>query len=213
LKNIVTPSATVKPYSMRWGNRGMGPSHFLYAIMVYFFAILYGKNFYGSNFLLYILISERKIHWDIFGKKCSLISNSNYGGSTMKTLTTVILIPLMILSLTSCGFSRFAKDTPKPEAAVVEQDQAIYVKIPVAQKRTLRTILDDMLASGELVNKDIHGRKFGDHDYTWEMLVIREQTGDVQAAVIEDGELILIAPVNDLEQARSKYKPYGGWKD
>ena len=174
---------------------------------------LYGKFFYGSNFLLYILISERKIHWDIFGKKCSLISNSNYGGSIMKTLTTVILIPLMILSLTSCGFSRFAKDTPESEMAVTEevQTQEIYVKIPV-KKRTLRTILDDMLTSGELVNKDIHGRKFGEHDYTWEMLVIREQTGDFQAAVIEDGELILIVPVNDLEQARSKYKPYGGWK-
>ncbi len=128
----------------------------------------------------------------------------------MKTLTTIILIPLVILSLTSCGF-RFTKDTPEPEAAVIEQE-AIYVKIPVAEKRTLRNILDDMLASGELVNKDIHGRKFGEHDYTWEMLVIREQTGDVQAAVIEDGVLILIAPVNDLEQARSKYKPYGGWK-
>ena len=129
----------------------------------------------------------------------------------MKTLTTVILIPLVILSLASCGF-RNVKDTLEPEAAVIEQDQAIYVKIPVAEKRTLRNILDDMLTSGELVNKDIHGRKFGEHDYTWEMLVIREQTGDVQAAVIEDGVLILIAPVNDLEQARSKYKPYGGWK-
>jgi hypothetical protein len=132
----------------------------------------------------------------------------------MKTLTTVILIPLMILSLTSCGY-KFVKDTPEFEmAATTEQvqNQEMYVKIPIAKKRTLRTILNDMLASGKLINKDIHGRKFGEHDYTWEMLVIREQTGDVQAAIIEDGELILIEPVKDLEQARSNYKPYGGWK-
>ena len=132
----------------------------------------------------------------------------------MKTLTTIILIPLVILSLTSCGF-RLVKNTPEPEAVVIEPIldlEEVYVKIPVAKKRTLRAILDDMLASGELLDKDIHGRKFGEHDYTWEMLVIREQTGDVQVAIIEDGVLILIAPVNDLEQARSRYKPYGGWK-
>jgi hypothetical protein len=139
----------------------------------------------------------------------------------MKNLTTIILISLIILSLTSCGY-KIVKDTPEPvaEVALAEPVQVleptpeneVYVKIPVAKKRTLRVILDEMLSNGELLNKDVHGRKFGDFDYTWELLVIRESTGDVQAAVIENGELILIEPVKDLEQARSKYKPYGGWK-
>lgn len=130
----------------------------------------------------------------------------------MKTLTTMILIPLVILSLVSCG--TLSKNTIDTEVAAVEvlEPGKAYVKISVAEKRTLRTILDDMLSSGELLNKDVHGRKFGEHDYTWELLVIQEQTGDVQAVIIEDGVLITIAPVNDLEHARSKYKPYGGWK-
>jgi hypothetical protein len=143
----------------------------------------------------------------------------------MKKTVFVIVLMAMALMLSSCGKNLFTKPEPiqpiQPKQEIqkeekIEKEKTIKENIVVVKMddaRTMRSILQEILANGELVDKDIHAKRFGSYEYTWEMWIIKENTGDFHVAIIENGTLINISPANDLEDARRKFEPYGGWKD
>ncbi len=118
----------------------------------------------------------------------------------MKRLIVVMLL-IVALALSGCGFAK--------KQNVVKED---VVTMKMGDSRSLRNILDEILANGSLVDKDIYGRNFGAYEYTYELWVIREGTGDYHVAIIENGKLMDIAPCEGLEDTRAKFKPYGGWR-
>lgn len=143
----------------------------------------------------------------------------------MKKLISVVICLFVSLTLSGCilGY-KFTKDAPPPEpvpvaagvakkpVVVVEEADEDIIIIKMGKKRGLRAVLNELLADGELFDKDVYGRLFGEYEYTWELLLIKGENGDFQAATIENGILIEIEPVKDMEDARKKYKPYGGWR-
>lgn len=149
----------------------------------------------------------------------------------MKRIAFVIVLLVMALALSGCVKDQFVKqeqpqiikqeqpqiEKKQPEAEKPKNNEAEKPKKekkkPVAYTRTMRIILQEILANGELIDKDIYAKRFGTYEYTWEMWIIKENTGDFHAAVIENGILISITPVDDLEDARRKFVPYGGWRD
>jgi hypothetical protein len=145
----------------------------------------------------------------------------------MRNFIILSAITLFItLNLTSCGYRIAKKDriVPKDEVVAVEETKAPktapkaeemaeigYVKGSYTSGSCLMDILNSLMATGTLLDRDIHGKRLGDFEYRWELIVIRDLTGDVHAAIIENGVLEKIEPVQSLEVAREKFKPYGGW--
>lgn len=131
----------------------------------------------------------------------------------MKRMLYVIVLLTMALVFSGCGKNFFTKETPiQPVQEEQKQDKDTFI-IKVDNDRTMRIILQEILANGELVDKDIYVKRFGEYEYTWERWVIREGTGDFHVAIIENGILINISPANDIEDARRRFEPYGGWRD
>lgn len=140
----------------------------------------------------------------------------------MKTFINAVICAFLAVALFGCFGYSITKNTPPPEpvekavvfekAAAAEEPEEDVIIIKMGKKRSLRTVLNEMLAEGELVDKDTYGRVFGEYEYTWELWIIEEDGGGFQAAIIEDGILIEIEPVDSPEDARKKHKPYGGWK-
>ena len=138
-------------------------------------------------------------------------------------MKNLIIVMLMVVILSGCGYKFVKKEeVTNPTKPIIEeqtkedeqtQDGTTFT-VKVSNDRTMRSILQEILSNGELINKDVHARRFGDYEYSWEMWLIKEnRTGDYHSAIIENGILIDISPVNDLEDARKRFKPYGGWKD
>ncbi len=119
----------------------------------------------------------------------------------------VSMILLVGIMFSGCGGYKLVKHSKE---AVVDTANTFTVKI--GENRNMSSILNDIMGNGELVNKDVHARNFGGYEYTWEMWLIKEATGDFHAVIIENGTLQDISPVNNLEDAQARFKPYGGWK-
>lgn len=136
-------------------------------------------------------------------------------GNTMRVLF-IALACVMALTFTSCGY-KVVKKNAEPEVAAPAGDTLV---VKMGKDRTNMVILQELLSNGEIINKDVHShswlawsakeQKYIEVDYNWEMWVIK--TGeDYHAAIFEFGRLVDIEPVKDLEDARIRFKPYGGW--
>lgn len=152
----------------------------------------------------------------------------------MKKISLILIVLLSLVLLAGCGAKNNVSKVDVPELtaedlALLEEAKKAqaaqetdvtkkaetpegYVKASVTEEGGLKAILAELNRTSTLLNRDIHGRKFGDYEYRWELVVLQDNNGDVHAAVIENGELILISPVKSLEEARTKFQPYGGWK-
>jgi len=112
-----------------------------------------------------------------------------------------IIFIIMGLFMVGCSGYKMVK---------LPKDQTVSVKL--GEKRTLDMVFEEIMENSIRVNKDVYAIMLGENPYTWEMWVVLENGVDYHAIVFEDGKLIRISPVKDLEEARSKYKPHGTWK-
>lgn len=141
----------------------------------------------------------------------------------MKKVTFIIVLLSIGLMYIGCAKDSYLEQ----ETVLPAQDQLIMEEEPIDENvnddntfivkmdntRNMYSILQEILSNGTLIDKDIYAKRFGEYEYTWEMWVIKEDTGDFHVAIIENGILIDISPANDLEDAKIKFKPYGGWRD
>lgn len=136
-------------------------------------------------------------------------------GNTM----AIAVLLILALAFTGCGW-KITKKTPVDESPAVAAQADDTITIKMGKNRTNMVILEELIARGEVIDKDVYShswlvwsakeQKYVEVNYNWEMWVI--QTGkDFHAAIFEFGRLVDIEPVKDLEEARSKFKPYGGW--
>jgi hypothetical protein len=141
----------------------------------------------------------------------------------MKTIIVILLSIALIVSFSGCGY-RIVKTDSQPEAVVLQNEskpEAVVLRneskptemtVKIGGNRKMPSILEEILVNGEIIDKDVYARNFGEYEYSWERWIIKERTGDYHVVVIENGKLKDIAPINDFEDARRKFQPYGGWE-
>lgn len=135
----------------------------------------------------------------------------------MKNLRMCLVIIVafgFMLGLTSCGY-KLIKKSDQPVQLIIENPKPLeknQVMVTIGEGRTLNIILNELLANGQIVDRDIFARDFGGCEYTWEKWIIKDRGGDFHAIIYENGKLTDISPAADLEEAHSKFKPYTGWR-
>lgn len=127
----------------------------------------------------------------------------------------LIISILAIMLVFGCGYRIVKKDNSKDVDSKTMTNSKTMTKtmtVKVGETRTMHSILEEILMNGTIIDKDVYARNFGEYAYSYELWVIEEEGKDFHAVVIENGKLMDISPVNSLEDARKKFKPYGGWK-
>lgn len=130
----------------------------------------------------------------------------------MKKTALYLFLLVGVFVLCSCGYKVIKKPEPIKPVPVQETKDDRTFTVKISSERSMDKIMQEMLSNGELLDKDVHARRFGDYEYRWEMWLIKEKTGDHHAIIIENGILMDISPVNSMEEARHQFKPYGGWQ-
>lgn len=146
----------------------------------------------------------------------------------MRKLALIVLAIAVVFMLTSCGGYKWVKQATPTEdvkTAVAVEKEAEVAKGEKGTKKdqTLLNIMDELMDEGETVDRGVHGRTwiipdgkggYKEVSYSWERLVIKSKDGnDYHAIIFEFGQLRKIEPVKDVEDAKKRFKPYGGWKD
>lgn len=145
----------------------------------------------------------------------------------MKRLALIVLAIAIVFMLTSCGYKLVKQATPAEDmktAVAVEREAEVAKAEKEAKKdQTLLDIMDELMDEGETVDRGVYGRTwiipdgkggYKDVSYSWERLVIKSNDGnDHHAIIFEFGQLRKIEPVEDIDDAKERFKPYGGWKD
>lgn len=143
----------------------------------------------------------------------------------MKKLLFFALAIAVVFMLSGCAGYTWVKKTPEQiedvkVAKVVEKKAKEVGK--ERKDKTLQMILDELLKNGEEVDRDVHARtwvvpdgkgSYKEVSYSWERLVVKSNdSDDYHAIIFEFGVLRNIEPVDDVADAKKKFKPYGGWK-
>ena len=144
----------------------------------------------------------------------------------MKKLASVLLAIAFVFTLSSCAGYEFVKKNPE-QVEDVETAKVIEAKAKDAKKekkdKTLHNMMEEIMSDGETIDRDVHGRVWIVPDgkggykeiiYSWERVVVEDNdSDDIHAIIFEFGQLRKVEPVDSLEDAKERFKPYGGWKD
>lgn len=144
----------------------------------------------------------------------------------IKKLMLIFLAIAVVFMLSSCtgGYKWVKQASPAEDAeiAAAVEEEAKDVK-KVKKDKTLQKIMEEVMADGEEIDRDVYGRVWIVPDgkggykkvsYSWERIVVKDDNGnDYHAIIFEFGQLRKVEPVNNLEDAKKRFQPYGGWKD